>query len=431
MLDKFTDCMERVLGPVADFMSSNKYICAITNAFTMLVPMVIAGSFAFMLQLFLCSEKSGLAGLAGFEWLAGFSNVFSVVNFACISCMALWVCGLIAYSLGSSNGQKPIICAVIAMICFIELLDPENVAGSLGASALFLAFFAGIFSTVIFSALMKVEKIKIKLPDSVPPMIASSFNALVPAWATIAFFGLFAGVLFATTGTFINTIIYNVIQLPFNQVIGSQLGVSIVVVLSQLLWWCGIHGHMAMNAVAKPVRVANIAANIAAVASGLVPPEFYTLAFVHLFINLGGGGIVISLALSILAFSKRKDYREVTKVSFVPLLFSISEPMVFGLPIMLNPTFLIPFVLAPLVTCNIGYYAITSGFLTASYVESIAGMPIVLQQFLAFSGQWQAILLVFVVIAVGFVLYTPFVLLSNKIAEKEGLLEDQGAQRAE
>ena len=105
MLDKFTDCMERVLGPVADFMSSNKYICAITNAFTMLVPMVIAGSFAFMLQLFLCSEKSGLAGLAGFEWLAGFSNVFSVVNFACISCMALWVCGLIAYSLGSSNGD--------------------------------------------------------------------------------------------------------------------------------------------------------------------------------------------------------------------------------------------------------------------------------------------------------------------------------------
>lgn len=424
MLDKFTDTMERVVGPVADFMSSNKYIVAITSAFTMLVPMVIAGSFAFMLQLFLCSTSSGLAQLPGFEWLANYSGCFSVVNYACISCMALWVAGLVAYSLGKANGQRPVICAVISMICFVELLDPEDISGSLGASALFLSFFAGILSAVLFSALMGVEKLKIKLPDSVPAMVANSFNALIPAWITIAVFGLFAGILFGLTGTYINTVIYNVIQLPFNQAISSQLGVSIVVVLSQLLWRCGIHGHMAMNAVAKPVRLANIAANIAAVSAGLVPTEFYTLAFVHLFINLGGGGIVLSLALSILAFSKRKDYREVTKVGIVPLLFGISEPMVFGLPIMLNPIFFVPFILVPLVTCNIGYYAITSGFMTASYVESIAGMPIFLQQFLGYSGQWQALLLVFVVLAVGFVLYTPFVLLSNKMAEKEGMLEE-------
>lgn len=236
---------------------------------------------------------------------------------------------------------------------------------------------------------------------------------------------MFAGILYGTTGLYINNVIYNVIQVPFNQIVGSQLGVSIIVLLSQLLWWTGIHGHMAMNVIAKPVRAAALAANIAAVSAGLVPKEFYTLAYVHLFTNLGGSGIVISLALAILLFSKRQEYKDITKLSMLPLICGISEPMVFGLPIMLNPVFLIPFVLVPLITANIGYYAITSGFLTASYVESIAGMPMFIQQFLAFSGQWQAIFLTVVVIVVGFIIYTPFVLISNKKTASELTLEEQ------
>ena len=296
---------------------------------------------------------------------------------------------------------------------------------NLGASALFLAFFVAILSNLIFVNLMRFEKIKIKLPDSVPPMIARSFNSLIPAWITITVFGIFAGTLYGATGLYINTIIYNVIQVPFNQIIGSQIGVSIIVVLSQLLWWAGIHGHMAMNVIAKPVRTAALAANIAAVSAGLVPEEFYTLAYVHLFTNLGGSGIVISLALAILVFSKRQEYKDITKLSMIPLICGISEPMVFGLPIMLNPIFLIPFVLVPLITANIGYYAITSGFLVSSYVESVAGMPMFIQQFLGFSGQWQAILLTVVVLVIGFLSYAPFVILSNKKTESELLLNKE------
>lgn len=256
-------------------------------------------------------------------------------------------------------------------------------------------------------------------------MIARSFNSLIPAWITITVFGIFAGTLYGATGLYINTIIYNVIQVPFNQIIGSQIGVSIIVVLSQLLWWTGIHGHMAMNVIAKPVRTAALAANIAAVSAGLVPEEFYTLAYVHLFTNLGGSGIVISLALAILVFSKRQEYKDITKLSMIPLICGISEPMVFGLPIMLNPIFLIPFVLVPLITANIGYYAITSGFLVSSYVESVAGMPMFIQQFLGFSGQWQAILLTVVVLVIGFLSYAPFVILSNKKTESELLLNKE------
>ena len=181
----------------------------------------------------------------------------------------------------------------------------------------------------------------------------------------------------------------------------------------------GIHGHMAMNVVAKPVRQAAIAANLEAVAAGLLPTQWYTLAYVHTFTNLGGGGVVISLAISILLFSKRSDRKDITKVSMIPLICGISEPMVFGLPIMLNPIYIIPFVLTPLICGNIGYYAQVSGFLTPSYVESIPGMPMFIQQFLAYSGQWQAIVLTILVILIGVIIYTPFVLIDNAQAKKE------------
>ena len=333
--------------------------------------------------------------------------------------MALWTCVLIAYSLGKKKGLKPEFCAVLSAVCFLILTNQENIGGNLGASALFLGFFVGILSIFLYGKLMSYEKIKIKMDASVPPMIASSFNSLIPVAITLLFFGLVAGVLYGTTQMYLNDIVYKVIQVPFNQVVGSQLGVSIIIILSQLLWWMGIHGHMAMNVVAKPVRQAAIAANMEAVAAGLLPTQWYTLAYVHTFTNLGGGGVVISLAISILLFSKRSDRKDITKVSMIPLICGISEPMVFGLPIMLNPIYIIPFVLTPLICGNIGYYAQVSGFLTPSYVESIPGMPMFIQQFLAYSGQWQAIVLTILVILIGVIIYTPFVLIDNAQAKKE------------
>ena len=422
MLEKFTTILEKVLMPITNYMNRNKYICAIRDSFSIMMPVIIVGSFALLFNIFVCT-KTGLAQFEGLAWLENYSKIFSTVNFTCISCMALWLVFLMGYQLGEK--QNKLLSALITTVCFLVVSDQENLLSNLGASALFLAFFVAILSNLIFVNLMRFEKIKIKLPDSVPPMIARSFNSLIPAWITITVFGIFAGTLYGATGLYINTIIYNVIQVPFNQIIGSQIGVSIIVVLSQLLWWTGIHGHMAMNVIAKPVRTAALAANIAAVSAGVVPEEFYTLAYVHLFTNLGGSGIVISLALAILVFSKRQEYKDITKLSMIPLICGISEPMVFGLPIMLNPIFLIPFVLVPLITANIGYYAITSGFLVSSYVESVAGMPMFIQQFLGFSGQWQAILLTVVVLVIGFLSYAPFVILSNKKTESELLLNKE------
>lgn len=413
MMEKFSNFMDKWMVPVATFMNKNKYIGCIRDAFAILMPMIIAGSFALLFNIYICGG-SGLAGIAGFEWLSNFSGMFSTVNFACISCMALWTTLIVGYLLGEKNGQKPMVTMIIAGCCFISLLDPEAIAANLGASSLFLSFFVSILSVVIFSKLMKNEKIKIKLPSSVPPMISNSFNALIPACITLFAFGIAGGILHGTTGMYLNDILYGIIQKPFNSLVGSQLGVSLVVIFTQLLWWFGIHGTFALNPIIQPVQAAALAANIAAVTAGTVPQEVYTKAFMHLFANLGGGGIVISLALAILVFSKKKEDKQICKISMIPLICGISEPVVFGLPIMLNPAYLIPFVLAPLVTTNIGFFAINAGFLTTNYVESISGMPMFIQQFLAYNGQWSSLILVAVNILVAFLIYAPFVIMDNK-----------------
>lgn len=425
-MEKLANWMDKWMVPFATFMNNNKYISCIRDAFTILMPMIIAGSFALLFNIYICGSN-GLAGISGLEWLANYSGMFSTVNYACISCMAVWTTLLVGYMLGEKNGLKPLVTMIISGCCFLAVLDPSAVADNLGASSLFLSFFTSIVSIIIFTKLMGNEKIKIKLPSSVPPMISNSFNSLIPACVTIFLFGIGSGILHGTTGMYLNDILYGIIQKPFNSIIGSQLGVSLIVIVTQLLWWCGVHGTFALNPIAQPVQAAALAANMAAVAAGTVPTEIYTKAFMHLFSNLGGGGIVISLALAILVFSKKKEDKHICKISMIPLICGISEPIVFGLPIMLNPEYLIPFVLAPLVTTNIGFWAVKSGFLTPNYTESISGMPMFIQQFLAYNGQLSSLILVAVNIAVAFVIYAPFVIHANRKHANESAESDTQA----
>lgn len=121
MIEKFSEILEKVLGPVTAWMNNNKYVCAIRDAFTIMMPIVIVGSFALLFNIYICS-KTGLAKYEALAWLANYSKMFSTVNFACISCMALWLTFLMGYQLGSKSGQNPLLMALIATVSFLVVL---------------------------------------------------------------------------------------------------------------------------------------------------------------------------------------------------------------------------------------------------------------------------------------------------------------------
>jgi len=198
----------------------------------------------------------------------------------------------------------------------------------------------------------------------------------------------------------------------------TQLGISIIVVLIQILWWFGLHGNTAVKAITAPIFAINLTANMDQLQAGLTPTHIYTQPLQQAATQMGGAGLVLSMALAILLFSKRTDYREITKASFIPLIFNISEPLVFGLPIMLNPALIIPFILAPLIGINIWYIACNIGFIAPAAVYVSNRVPSILKQFLEF-GSWNAVILTIATIIIGILIYAPFIKVLDKMGNKE------------
>lgn len=418
VLEKVGEKLSVILGPFSEFMNTNKFAIAIRESLVIPMILIMVGSFANILNVYICTEN-GLAGFEAFAWLANYGKVFTNINFACISCLALVSALLIGYKLGESNKINPLQGALIGMACFIILVDTDNLKSQFGAQALFLAFFSSIFGVQIFTAFMKNEKLLIKMPKQTPVVIADTFRAMFPAAMTVLIFGLIGGTLYGATGLYVNDIIYKFIQMPFVNIVDSRLGATMIALIIMVSWWLGIHGNSVVKPITETITAYSLAANIDQLNAGITPTHIYTMSFQNLFICLGGTGVVIGLILAILIFSKREDYRQVAKIGLVPSIFNISEPVVFGLPIMYNPTLLIPFILTPLVTVNLGYTLLQSGWLTPGVVRMPGRTPLILQAFLDYTSVRGA-LVSLLVIAISVLMYAPFIIMANKQKIGEG-----------
>lgn len=430
------------LGALASFMNTNKYLTVIKDTFAMYMPFVIVGSFANLFVSIICSETVGLASFEALSFLSSLEPAFSALNFACMTAMTLPIVFIIGMKLGKENGVQGYTAGLVALICYISVV-PQSVTvtvegaeslvsgvlptDSINASGLFLAFVIGIASVAMFSKLMQFEKIKIKMPAQVPTAISASFNSIIPVLITLFFFAIAGTIFVNVTGSYMNEIIYSILQVPLQQVAQTPFGIAIIITITNLLWCFGIHGGMVTTPITNPLFVAAIAGNIAAVEAGMEATNVFTVGFYAAFINAGGAGITISLIVAILLFSKRQDYRAVAKLSILPGLCSINEPIIFGLPIVLNPILAIPFILAPLVTSGIGYLAIYLGLIPCSIIDSPFGVPIFVRAFMSYPG-FNIIWISLLVFVVAFLIYLPFVLISNRQYEKE--LAEQAAQEA-
>ena len=162
---------------------------------------------------------------------------------------------------------------------------------------------------------------------------------------------------------------------------------------------------------------AAIAANTAAVAAGSVANQPVTMGFWTFFIVAGGAGMILSLIIAIFLFSKREDHRMIAKLGAIPALCGISEPVVFGLPLVLNPTFAIPFIFNSGIATAIALLATNIGFMPCNTVDAPFGLPIMIGAFIGHG--WQGVVVQLIIIAVTTLVWIPFVLMSNKQAQKE------------
>lgn len=420
---------EETISMLAAKVDSNKYLMVIKNAFTQLLPFIMIGSFGTLFDTLISSTSTGLA-----QWIPALANLkpaFSALSFATVSCMALPLIFLIGFHMARQNKLPEHISGVLALASYIAVV-PNNVvvkigetvgsqaglSGSvLGAQGLIIGMVVGVVSIEIFSFLMKIEKLKIKMPDTVPPMIATSFNTLIPLTLTLVIVSVTGVLFFNVTGLYLNEFIYAIIQKPLESIFQTPIGLVAIIFVMQLFWFLGIHGGAATNPIKNPMMAAAIAANIAAVQAGQTPDQIVTLGFWRCFVALGGGGMVISLVLAIFLAAKRKENRSIAKLGLFPSVCGISEPMVFGYPLVLNITLAIPFILASCVSAVIAMSAFQLGFLAPNTFDVPFGIPVLLNGFIQYG--WQGVVVQIVCIGVTTCMYIPFIMMQERQMNKK------------
>ncbi len=420
--DKFADAMSLA----AEKIDGNKYLSVIKNAFSTFMPFIIVGSFASLGNYVLTNTTTGLARFSVFSFLTNLAPAFTALNFATMNIITLGIVVLMGILLARKNKGNELLSALVALSAYIAVV-PQSTSvtveeqlytasglpvASTNASGLFVGMILTLVVVELFNRLCNVERLKIKMPAAVPPAISRSFNALIPVVIILFIVGIAGRVYVILTGDYINETIYAILQRPMEFFLQTPTGTIGLAIFSQLFWAVGIHGGLVISAIRAPIMASALAENIEAVANGLTPMNPITMSTWRAFINIGGGGLVLSLAICLLLFSKREDGRAIGKLGLIPSIFSISEPIAFGLPLVLNPLYVVPYVLSAGVSSVIVILAFNIGFLTPNFVDVPYGLPIIINAFLGWG--WRGVVVQIIIIAAGVLTYLPFVLVHNR-----------------
>lgn len=430
MENGFMGKLTEVLGNFATKVNSLRYIMVIKNAFASLIPVIITGAFGTLFSAMVFDNENGLARIKALGFLAELKPISSAVSYVTLSFLTIYAVFLIGIELAKLNNVKGIFPGIIAVMSYLsvnpfiyEFVNADNITviaenvlakQYTDTKGLFLGMFVAIASIELYCWLGRQDRLKLKMPDTVPTNVSESFSALFPTILTVSIIATTGFVIKAATGMYAYDIIYNIVQRPLEGIVQGLPGILLLMFIAQVFWVIGIHGNQMVKPVREPLLLAAIAVNTEAFEAGKEIPNIITMPFWDMYMSMGGSGVTIGLLIAIFLVSKRDDMREITKLSLAPGLFNINEPVIFGMPIMLNPILAIPFIATPLITGTIGYVATSLGFAAKAVVMVPWPMPPIVNAYLATAGDIGAVITQIICIIVSILIYLPFVKISNK-----------------
>ncbi|HGD7272481.1 TPA: PTS sugar transporter subunit IIC [Enterococcus hirae] len=441
-MDKFQSAIERLLVPLSTKLNAQRHICAVRDAFILSFPLTMAGSLMVLLNNVFLSADGFMFKILQFDKLfpgiVKFQAVFAPVVKGSADIFSILIVFLIARNLAKLMEGDDLLTGLTAIsvyfIIYPDYFDNEGVNyltnQYMGAQGLFVAILVGLLVGELMSRLAKSDKLEIKMPEQVPPAVARSFKVLIPIIITTIFFSVLNYFVKMAAPGGLHELIYNIIQTPLTRMSQSLFSVIILALLSQLLWAMGIHGPNTIAAIRDTMFSEAGNANLLHYAeSGTTWGAPYPITYSGLataFAEYGGSGATLGLIIAILIFSKNKESKSIGKLSFVPGLFNINEMVIFGLPIILNPIYIIPFIIAPLVNIMIGYTAVMILKVMPPVTIGIPWTtPGPLMPFLGTGGNIVALFVGFICLAVSVLIYSPFVIAANKAAIIEDEMENE------
>lgn len=404
------ETLQRVLLPVAEKLDRNRYLTAIKNGFFVAMPLLIIGSiFLLITQLPIPPYLAFMKSVLGENWMSIFLKVNSmamdVMTFYVIFGMAKSLAGF--YGIDEGAGQAASIFAFLILTPVVAVEGANYFPiGNFGAAGLFVGMITAVLAVEIFR-FIDARGWKIKMPESVPGNVARSFEALIPILFVAIIFNFIRLGFEATSYVTAHNFIFTVLQQPLLSLGNTLPAMLVIMLLESLFWSFGLHGSNIVGAVMTSIWTALTVQNATAVQAGLAPTNIITSQFYSNFVKIGGSSGTIGLALAAVFFSKSQQYKTLGKLAIGPAVFNINEPLVFGVPIVLNPIMLIPFIITPLLLTTITYLAMTSGIVPLTNGINLPWtMPPIISGFIL-SG-WQGAALQVGLIALSFGIYYPF-----------------------
>ena len=432
-MENLLNVLEEKLTPIAVKLEQNRYLSAVKNSFMSAMPLLIIGSFFILLAyLPINAYTEFMLNTFGADW----QRMFTIPNNISMSMMTIYVVVGIGNELAKSYRLDSMAGIFAAMASFFVVTPMHAFAeeglgigiplGNLGAAGLFVGILVAIIAVEIMRFTDKMGW-KIKMPDSVPQNVSKSFSSLIPVALVIIFFNFVRIGFEQTSYGDVQTFIFNNLQTPLTA-LGSTLPATIVVLIIEgVLWSFGLHGANIVGSVMQPIWLTLTAENAAAVATGQVIPNIVNYQFYSNFVKVGGSGATFGLCLLLLFAAKSKQFRALGKLSIGPEIFTINESIIFGMPIVLNPIMIVPFLLTPLVLSIVAYFSMSTGLVPLTNGVNIPWTtPPVISGFLV-SG-WRGAVLNIVQIALSAAIYFPFFKIADNLAVKQELENEEQAQ---
>ncbi len=419
-MEKLMNRIQKFIVPFSEKIASVKFLKAIAETMQIILPITVVGSFAVLFafidigpwQAFLASQPT-------------VAMIFMNTHSLTLACISLYVVMVLPYRYASNLGMKEAINMVPLTVATFLLLTPTELFTAiptawLGHKGMFTAIIIG-FAVPRLSKFFVDNNLTIKMPAGVPKFIEDTFTVFIACMVIIFSASAIGKLLELTPVNNLHNVIYTVLQTPLQGIGLSFPGLLVTEILMTLFMFCGIHGSSAVPYFEALMQTANTE-NLAALAAGQPLPNIVNTGLANS-IQMGGLGATLGLGILLLVFAKSSRFKQLSRMAIVPQIFNIGEPLLFGIPIMLNPMLFIPYMGGVLANTFIAYFSVALGIVAPfSGVNVSWTLPGVLQGLLGNTVPWQGALLQVVILAVDMLIWYPFV----KIIDKEALEAEKG-----
>lgn len=429
LLQVITDLIENQVAPPLVRLSRVRYLEALQMTFMTIMPYMILGATATLINNLpgLFAQGSGL-NLPGVS--ATLASIIKPVQpillqivFVTINLLALLATVLNGYYLGEYYSKEnrevtPVVSAIAALIGFLCFIDFSKLTTNfdwpsyiLGAPSMFGGIIISIGAVEIYRLFVK-KNITIKMPEGVPPMVVNAFTSLIPVTAIVVLFGILG----AGFTNFDFLALLN--KWTSYLVVGGSGFVAqfLAFFLDRILWFVGLHGSNIVGSVMQPVWTNMITSNINAFAAGHPVPYTFTEQWINSYVRVS----VFPIAL--LAYmSNVKRYKLLGKLSLPGTIFNIAEPVMYGLPIVLNPILFIPWVVGFSATFILNAVLAAIGLIPPMVTMVVWTMPAPIAAFIGSGFKVSGLIISLLNIVLIFFIFLPFF----KVMEKQELAREQ------